>query len=327
MREKLVISVAIALLYIPIGMFSQAWAGPPFVTDDPEPVEYKHWELYIASQFANDKNNASGTVVSGTAPHLEVNYGVIPDTQLHLIVPFAYNHSQGGTTQYGLGDVELGVKYRFLHEKDLTPQAALFPLIELPTGDEDKGLGEGHVKVLIPLWLQKSWGPWTTYGGGGYWLNRIHAKPGDRNFWQLGWLVQREINKTVSMGAEVFHFTRTNDEEEHNRTGFNVGSFINLSEDHHILLSAGRDFRGDNRFSAYVAYQWTFGPHEDDKKVADAQQSRASFMSIQHRCYGSSPKTVNRSCVPTYTFPLATVGTENLTANPGSSRDTFWSLL
>ena len=26
-----------------------AMAGPPFLTDDPEPVEYQHNELYIAS--------------------------------------------------------------------------------------------------------------------------------------------------------------------------------------------------------------------------------------------------------------------------------------
>jgi len=26
-----------------------AVAGPPFVTDDPEPVDYRHWEFYIAS--------------------------------------------------------------------------------------------------------------------------------------------------------------------------------------------------------------------------------------------------------------------------------------
>jgi hypothetical protein len=22
-------------------------AGPPFVTDDPDPVEFKHWEVYL----------------------------------------------------------------------------------------------------------------------------------------------------------------------------------------------------------------------------------------------------------------------------------------
>jgi hypothetical protein len=29
---------------------TRAWAGPPYVTDDPEPVEYRHWEVYLASQ-------------------------------------------------------------------------------------------------------------------------------------------------------------------------------------------------------------------------------------------------------------------------------------
>ncbi len=61
-------------------------AGPPFVTDDPEPVDYQHWEFYIASQDAK-----MGGDWSGTAPHFELNYGVVPDVQLHLIAPLAYD--------------------------------------------------------------------------------------------------------------------------------------------------------------------------------------------------------------------------------------------
>jgi hypothetical protein len=37
----------------------------------------------------------------------------------------------------------------------------------------------------------------------------------------------------------------------------------------------------------------------------------------------SSPNTLNCPSVPTYTLPLATVGTENLTAPPGLSREPF----
>lgn len=51
-----------------------ASAGPPFVTDDPEPVEHDHWEIYLASQDQHDSNGWTGT-----APHLEVNYGAIKD--------------------------------------------------------------------------------------------------------------------------------------------------------------------------------------------------------------------------------------------------------
>jgi hypothetical protein len=236
-----------------------AWAGPPFVTDDPEPVEYHHWEVYFGSQYVHDDGG-----VGATAPHFEVNYGVLPDTQLHLIVPLAYSSPKEGGHQYGLGDIEFGVKYRFIHETDTMPQIGAFPIVVSSTGKESQGLGEGHIRVLAPIWLQKSWGPWTTYGGGGYWFN----KSGDnKNFWQTGWEIQRKISETITFGAEIFNMSPSA-KEESDRTGFNIGAIINFSEEHHLLLSAGRDIHGPNNLTAYLAYQWTFGPEEKKEKQA-----------------------------------------------------------
>ena len=104
-------------------------AGPPFVTDDPEPVEFQHWEVYLASM---QMKTAGGW--SGTAPHLEVNYGVAPDVQLHVIAPLAYDAPINGGSHYGYGDTELGVKYRFVAETDNFPQVGVFPLLEVPSG-------------------------------------------------------------------------------------------------------------------------------------------------------------------------------------------------
>lgn len=242
---------AATLLVLAASVPSTSWGGPPFLTDDPEPVEHRHWEVYLATLYANSRD-----ATSGTAPHLEVNYGILTDLQLHLIVPLAYNHPKGGATSYGPGDTEFGVKYRFFHETENLPQAGIFPLVEIPTGDSDRGLGSGHVPMFLPLWLQKSWGEWTTYGGGGYWIN---PGGGNRNFWQLGWLGQREITKALTLGAEIFHFSRDSDAGR-DRTGYNVGGIFNLSEEHHILFSAGSDIAGNNRLSAYAGYQLTFGP-------------------------------------------------------------------
>lgn len=234
------------------------WAGPPFVTDDPEPVELHHWEAYIASQYIHDDVG-----VAMTAPHLEVNYGALPDTQLHLIVPLVYSSPKDGSKQYGLGDIELGVKYRFIHETEIMPQVGTFPIVLTSTGSESRGLGEGHTKVFIPIWLQKSWGPWTTYGGG-YWFN--HSAD-NKNFWQTGWEVQRAMSKTITIGAELFNMSPAA-RGESDRSGFNIGAIINFSEEHHLLLSAGRDFGGPDNFTSYVAYQWTFGPEEKKEKQA-----------------------------------------------------------
>jgi hypothetical protein len=233
------------------------WAGPPFITDDPEPVGFRHGEFYLASLYANNKDGRTGT-----APHFEGNYGVVPDVQLHLLLPLAYAHPNGGPTSYGIGDTEVGVMYRFMHESDAIPQAGIFPLVEIPTGDSNRGIGGRNVTAFLPIWVQKSWGTWTTYGGGGYWVN---PGTGNRNFWQLGWLVQRDISKVLTLGAEIYHFGKdTNGGRE--RTGYNIGGIISLSEAHHILVSAGSDISGDTRFSAYLGYQWTFGPHEEEKE-------------------------------------------------------------
>jgi hypothetical protein len=232
---------------------SNASAGPPYITDDPEPVEYRHWELYLASLSFHDKDGWTGT-----APHVEVNYGVVPNAQLHIITPLAYSVPAVGTRAYGYGDTELGVKFRFIQERKWIPMIGTFPFLEVPTGSRSAGLGNGSAQFFLPVWLQKSFGPWQTYGGAGVWLDL-----GDRNrhWWYFGWQVQRTLVKGLAVGAEVFHQTPM----EYGGEGdsrFNVGAVLDLSDNHHILLSAGRGFAGSNLFQGYAAYQLTFGPKE-----------------------------------------------------------------
>lgn len=228
------------------------WAGPPFVTDDPRSIEYRHWEIYVASRY--EKNDD----ISGTAPHFEIDYGVWPNLQLHLIIPFSYEKPQGQPMEYGLGDMELGVLYRFIQETTWLPLVGTFPLMEIPTGDSSRGLGGGTPKVFFPIWLQKSWGPWTSYGGGGYWYN-----PGsdNRNYWFAGWVAQRAITKWLTVGAEVFYESEST-VDQGSRTAFNIGAIINFTENHHFIFSAGKDLHGPTDFAAYAAYLWTFGPSE-----------------------------------------------------------------
>jgi hypothetical protein len=238
--------IALTCLRVP-----PASAGPPYVTDDPEPVEYQHWEVYLASLLSREAG-----AWSGTAPHLEVNYGAVPELQVHAILPMSFARSTDGTMTYGYGDTELGAKYRFVQETSHRPQVGVFPLLEIPTGDEHRGLGSGQVQVFLPLWLQKSYGPWLTYGGGGYWIN---PGPGNHDWGLLGWLVQRQLRPNLSVGAEVFH-TTTPEQGGEPETRFNVGMVLDLSDRQHVLLSAGRGLQGSNELQSYLGYQLTFGP-------------------------------------------------------------------
>ncbi|MGD0615832.1 MAG: hypothetical protein ABSA69_10380 [Verrucomicrobiota bacterium] len=227
----------------------EAPAGPPFLTDDPEPVEYQHWEFYLASQ--DFKTAGDG---SGTAPHVELNYGVLPNVQLHLIAPLAYDAPSAGSMHYGYGDTELGVKVRFIQETQRMPQAGVFPLLEVPTGNAKDNLGNGHLQAFLPLWLQKSWGSWTAYGGGGYGVN---SGDGNQNWGFVGAVLQKQVLTHVLIGAELYHQTarQTGGRDD---TAFNIGTVIDLSDQHHLLFSAGRSIDGPTEFQCYIAYQFTF---------------------------------------------------------------------
>lgn len=234
-------------------------AGPPFITDDPEPVDLGHWEVYAFSAGALEHGASTGV-----GPSLEVNYGAAPNLQLHLIANLAYDNPPGAPEQFGLGDTELGFKYRFITpaEKDWFPQVGIFPLVEVPTGEAKRGLGAGETQVFLPIWLQKDMGKWTTYGGGGYWIN---PGPGNRDFWYSGWLLQRQMTDKLMLGGEVFHSTPSMVGRS-DATGFNLGGQYDFTEHDHLLFSAGRGgllYAVDAAavkypFTYYLAYQWTF---------------------------------------------------------------------
>lgn len=244
MRKTLLFSVEIILLLIP----SHVSAGPPYDTDDPEPVELHHWEFYAASHSTHDDNGWNSTL-----PHFEVNYGAAPNLQVHAIVPMGYNELPGGESSNGLSDIELGAKYRFVKESKSIPMIGIFPLVELPTGNSSTGLGNGKTQFYIPLWLQKDMGKWTTYGGAGYWINTSESS---KNWVFIGWQVQNQVTKNLSVGGELYH-TSPEAIGSSSETRFNLGFVYDIDENNHLMFSAGKGIQGPVKAQLYGAYQLT----------------------------------------------------------------------
>lgn len=238
---------------------SAALAGPPFLTDDPDPVPYHHWEVVV---FDSGDRTRQTNSVSG--PATEINNGIAPNTQLHLMVTDAY-FLQDGTSARGPGDSEMGVKYRLSTEEGGRPEISIYPTIELPTGNASEGLGNGRAWYKLPLWIEKNWGPWTSYGGAAY---AINSAPGMEDYWYGGLLVQRTLSPRLSLGGEAFFQAPQVENEalagvdagERSSWIWNAGGQYNLTPDFSLLFSGGRSFMGEGNSVFYVALYRTWGP-------------------------------------------------------------------
>ena len=45
------IILSLGCLILVLSVPAAVCAGPPYITDDPEPMEHQHWEVYLASLF------------------------------------------------------------------------------------------------------------------------------------------------------------------------------------------------------------------------------------------------------------------------------------
>jgi hypothetical protein len=224
-------------------------AGPPYLTDDPEPVPLGHWEVFLFTQ-----GQRLGGVHSGLRPAMEANYGPFQNAQLQVQIPLAYADSDDGIRHRGLGDLQAGFKYRFQEESDGMPQLAVYPQVQAPTGRDADGLGAGHWRVFLPLWLQKSFGPWTTYGGGGWWHN---PGLGNRNCAVFGWLIQRELAEGTSLGFEVFR-QGSPAMDQPSTTALNLGFELALGHGLQAIASGGKIVQGASGGQFYVGLRGSF---------------------------------------------------------------------
>jgi len=227
-----------------------AVAGPPFVTDDPEPVAEKSWEV----NYAVSKTWAHHSI-SAAVPSIDINYGLTNNIQLHAQP--RYSHLTEVTDkQAGFDNTEIGVKYRFLHQEQEGSEFMLgiYPMLQLPTGDKQLGDASGRVQAFLPVWAQLNTEKWTFYGGAGY---RINNYTDGKNSWFFGGTALYEVNEKLKLGGEVFRESATVQDENHT-SGFNLGGIYNMKKDYALLFSAGRALNNvseTNKLSGFLAIQ------------------------------------------------------------------------
>ncbi len=227
-----------------------AWAGPPFITDDPEPLEPQHWEINYAVSKSWRQGEASAAI-----PNIDINYGAAPNIQLHIQPRYSFERTTSDT-HFGIDDTEVGIKYRLMNiqHEDFSFMIGIYPMLQLPTGDTKLGPSRNKVQSFLPLWLQAKSEKWTVYGGMGY---RINSGTDNKNTLFLAITTLYEISPKLQFGGEVFHES-SNTVDGIDSSGFNLGGSFNLMHDKNILFSVGKGLKNassTNQLSVYLALQ------------------------------------------------------------------------
>lgn len=240
-------AVSIAMMIL---MSASAVAGPPYVTDDPQPTDEGHYEIYAFT--------AGTTTMEGTAGQagIDFNYGGAKNLQLTMVLPIAYDSPNHQPGVVGFGDIELAAKYKILNQETFGIDVAVFPRVFLPT-NTNAALGDKHPSYFIPLFVQKDWGNWGAFGGGGCTINR---GGNSQDFCRMGLVVTRRVTPEFQLGFEVYHQT-PDQKGARQSTGVGLGAIYDLSEHYHLMASAGPGIQNaslSNQASWYAALLFTY---------------------------------------------------------------------
>jgi len=146
MRAKKLAACTFALC----GLAPAAYAAHPLVTDDTGTQDTGNSQLELNADRIRQRTAMS------TTSNATYTYGVAPTLDIFFNTPMTLSSPSG------VGDVSLGVKWRFVEQE--AASLAFKPELFFPSGDENKGLGTGNPSLAMTLIGNWETAPWTLQG-------------------------------------------------------------------------------------------------------------------------------------------------------------------
>jgi hypothetical protein len=237
---------------------SKAQGGPPYYTNDPGTPGNRHWEINLGYMpFFYDGHSTSHI------PDVDINYGV--GDRIQLTFENAWLRVQSGTdsARYGLGQDQLGVKWRFYDNKEAAFEISTFPQLSInnPGRSVQRGITPPGASLIIPVEFKKRLGRIDVNWEVGY--NAVHLGP---DGWLAGLIVGSDISKKLELDAEFYGlgtFNRSN-----NQQTLGAGARYKLSPSFVLLLMAGRSVtptsNGQPFFVGYFGVRFLLPPKSVD---------------------------------------------------------------
>jgi hypothetical protein len=185
---------------------ARAQGGPPFITDDPGTPGNRQWEVNLL--WTGNHNPGSS---SYQLPDVDINYGLGERLQLKFELPLAAATDAHRTTRAGVGESQLGIKWRYfehhtagLPKSDETLRFSLgtFPQLVLnnPTSSVRRGIVETGPQYYLPVEFTARLGPLRINGEVGRWIGNRHVS----GRWGRGLIAGHEFSQNFELFGELY---------------------------------------------------------------------------------------------------------------------------
>lgn len=228
-----------------------AQGGPPMITDDPGTPGNHRWEINVG--FIEESRTGENNFQT---PDFDFNYGAGDRVQLNFEIPIAVR-SAAASTESGLGNSKIGVKWRFLGETRSGLAVSTYPHVVFnnPTSAVRRGLADDGWQVFLPIQASQRMGKFQLNAEAGYNIQQKLAN----EIW-LGLVAGYDASKRVQLLGEL-HSIEIRRFAEHESV-FDLGSRVKLTSLYTLLFTAGRALPGTGEdqpdFFVYAGLQFTF---------------------------------------------------------------------
>ncbi len=211
--------------------FSQG--GPPYYTTDPGTPGNMQWEINFGYMpFLYEGNSLTHT------PDVDINFGVGDRIQLTYENAWLRVWDQGAPAKYGLGQDNVGVKWRFYDSGEEGMQFSIFPqgFINNPNHAAQRGITPPGSSFLFPVEFTRKIGPIDLNLETGY--NIVHLGP---DGWFAGMVLGHEFkNRLKNLELDVESYTSGTFHPRFAQPLVDVGARYKLKPPFILLLMAGR---------------------------------------------------------------------------------------
>lgn len=188
-----------------------ALATHPLITDDTGTQGKGKFQVEMNGEMSRDKESPGGveTKESGAEMAAAFSAGVLDSVDFVIGAPWLWSRVwENGVVvgdANGIGDVSLEIKWRFLEYKGLS--LAVKPGITLPTGNENRGLGNGKASYGVTMIATQELDPFTFHVNASYTRNEFKLdadKDANRSdIWHGSIAAMYEVVKDLQLVANI----------------------------------------------------------------------------------------------------------------------------